>query len=406
MFKNDEVTGQSLMTYCASERIKWIFNPPASPWMGGVWERLVGSVKKALNKAVGRRKLSFTEMSTVITRIEAILNTRPLTKINVEDITKIPLRPVDFLQGNVKFSLPEKGPNQDKDDPLYDPELIQSRKQAEEAILFSEMIANKFWNCWKQEYLVSLREMQKQRLKQPKHLQRSCPEKGEIVLIEQELVPRGTWSYGRITEIVESNDGLVRTAKVLMPNHKIIHRPLNKIYPLEIRSPPDTIASLTPASSSETPHERQSLPRSSKTLAREFFKTLDCAITHSKSSLPTTSLMMLMTLMAVMSPILATTELPFIWCGNGVVHVPPIKGWLEICITDECQSFINKTQPSTYLLPISPTGMDIDVRLRTHESSGLRERTLVCDRAKFCDHQHFLSKTLLGNPHCWPLDAS
>ncbi|XGW34163.1 hypothetical protein V3C99_018183 [Haemonchus contortus] len=95
-----------LMSYCASVGIRWIFNLPASPWMGGVWERLVGSVKKCLNKSVGRRKLSYTEISTAMAKIEAIINTRPLTKINLTDISEIPLRPVDFLQGNMKFSLP------------------------------------------------------------------------------------------------------------------------------------------------------------------------------------------------------------------------------------------------------------------------------------------------------------
>lgn len=56
MFESDEATGTSLMSYCASENIKWLFNSSASPWMGAVWERLVVSVKKALNKSIGHRK--------------------------------------------------------------------------------------------------------------------------------------------------------------------------------------------------------------------------------------------------------------------------------------------------------------------------------------------------------------
>lgn len=53
-YENDHTTGNSLMSYCATEKIKWVFNPPGAPWMGGAWERLVGSVKKAFNKSIGR----------------------------------------------------------------------------------------------------------------------------------------------------------------------------------------------------------------------------------------------------------------------------------------------------------------------------------------------------------------
>lgn len=71
---------------CAKNRITWLFNPPGAPWMGGVWERLVGSVKSAFQQSVGRKRLSYSDMLTVVTRIEAIVNTRPLTAISTADI--------------------------------------------------------------------------------------------------------------------------------------------------------------------------------------------------------------------------------------------------------------------------------------------------------------------------------
>ncbi|KHJ88515.1 integrase core domain protein [Oesophagostomum dentatum] len=236
MFEQDETSGNSVMSYCASERITWIFNPPGSPWMGGAWERLVGLVKKAFNKSVGRKRLTFVEMCTVTARIEAIVNTRPLTKLNSSEISELPLRPIDFLRGNLHFSLPDHDNITVPNDPDYDPNLIQTEKQAIEAFKHSEAIADKFWDSWSREYLTSLRDQQKIHLKQPRHLSRSPPEIGEIVIIEQELIPRGSWMYGKITEIITSKDGLIRTAKILQPNRKIIQRPLNKIFPLEIRS--------------------------------------------------------------------------------------------------------------------------------------------------------------------------
>ncbi|KAK6761390.1 hypothetical protein RB195_022449 [Necator americanus] len=81
IFKKDDLSGSSVMTYSASESIKEIFSPPALPWMNGVWERLVGSVKRSFQKAVGRKKLSFEEMMTITAQIEAIISTRPIAKL-------------------------------------------------------------------------------------------------------------------------------------------------------------------------------------------------------------------------------------------------------------------------------------------------------------------------------------
>ena len=38
---------------------------------------------------------------------------------------------------------------------------------------------------------------------------------------------------GRIHELINSKDGQVRSAKVLLPSNKIIGRPLNLLYPIE-----------------------------------------------------------------------------------------------------------------------------------------------------------------------------
>ncbi|EYC15188.1 hypothetical protein Y032_0037g3370 [Ancylostoma ceylanicum] len=237
LFEKDEQHENSVMTYSATERIRWIFNPPGAPWMGGVWERLVGSVKRSFTKAVGRKKLTFTELNTVIARIEAIINTRPLTKMSSSEINDIPLRPIDFLQGNVKYALPS--PTTDANDPEYDPELIQTAAQAKEAMHYSEITSTKFWDRWNSEYLTLLRDSQRRHLNQPRHTT-STPRIGEIVIIEQDLIPRGNWVYGKILSLIPSADGLIRSAKILMPNQKVLQRPLNKIFPLEISSGPET----------------------------------------------------------------------------------------------------------------------------------------------------------------------
>ena len=71
-----------ITTFLSNQMIEWKFNPPVSPWMGGVWEALVKSVKRAL-KAVTRDRL-FTDdaLSTLFCEVESVINQRPLTPIS------------------------------------------------------------------------------------------------------------------------------------------------------------------------------------------------------------------------------------------------------------------------------------------------------------------------------------
>ena len=45
--------------------IRWIFNPPAAPWFGGFYERLVRVVKTPLKKVLGKALLRPAELVTV-----------------------------------------------------------------------------------------------------------------------------------------------------------------------------------------------------------------------------------------------------------------------------------------------------------------------------------------------------
>ena len=71
---------------CAEEfttaRLKWNFNPPASPHMGGVWERLVRSVKGVLTAIDDGSRLTDEILLTSIAEAEDIINSRPLVYVS------------------------------------------------------------------------------------------------------------------------------------------------------------------------------------------------------------------------------------------------------------------------------------------------------------------------------------
>lgn len=80
---------------------KFHFNPPYSPWMEGIWERGVSSIKYHLKRTIGDTILSYVEFTTVLCQIEATLNSRPIAPLseNPEDLGV--LTPGYFLFGTV-----------------------------------------------------------------------------------------------------------------------------------------------------------------------------------------------------------------------------------------------------------------------------------------------------------------
>ncbi|XP_047139059.1 uncharacterized protein LOC124814979 [Hydra vulgaris] len=58
--KNDE----NIANYLAIQAIKWRFNLSRAPWWGGLFERLIGIMKKSLSKTIGK-VLTFNELEEV-----------------------------------------------------------------------------------------------------------------------------------------------------------------------------------------------------------------------------------------------------------------------------------------------------------------------------------------------------
>ena len=81
--------------------IEWKFNPPRSPHMGGFFERLIGTMKRALDVTLPGGDISDEEFSTILAGVEASMNSRPLAKPGVEDPhDEPPLTPSHFILGS------------------------------------------------------------------------------------------------------------------------------------------------------------------------------------------------------------------------------------------------------------------------------------------------------------------
>ena len=93
-----------------------------------------------------------------------------------------------------------------------------------------ESIIEHFWKRWRFEYITSLRECQKGF--KPKN--QLFPAKNDLVLLYEEKQPRQKWLLGKIVELIPSQDGQVRGARVLLgKSRNTVDRPVNRLYPLE-----------------------------------------------------------------------------------------------------------------------------------------------------------------------------
>uniref|UniRef100_A0A1X7TM94 DUF5641 domain-containing protein n=1 Tax=Amphimedon queenslandica TaxID=400682 RepID=A0A1X7TM94_AMPQE len=165
--------------------IEWQFNLEKAPWWGGMFERLVGSMKR-LRKTVGQSKLTFDELSTAITEVEGLLNSRPLSFVSTEDLEEH-LTPADFLLGRRSLSLPDYG------------------EESEDINITSSA----FTKRWTNEYLLELKEAHRY---SNGSRNSSIPAVGDTVLVHDEDKPRGFWKLSRIMELIVGSDGTIRGA--------------------------------------------------------------------------------------------------------------------------------------------------------------------------------------------------
>ena len=61
--------------------IKWKFNPPGAPHHGGLQEASVKSVKHHLKRIIAQMCPTIEEINTLLCKIEACSNSRPITTL-------------------------------------------------------------------------------------------------------------------------------------------------------------------------------------------------------------------------------------------------------------------------------------------------------------------------------------
>ena len=127
------------------------------------------------------------------------------------------LTPGDILSLNPKTGSPEL--KVDDIDPDY-LRRVSTAQHLLETWKRGQKHLPSFWQAWRDEYLLSLRERMQTNLKERRVRAKQTPRVGHVVLIKENL-PRGTWRIGKIVEFVPSQDGETRAAKIQLRSKKI-----------------------------------------------------------------------------------------------------------------------------------------------------------------------------------------
>lgn len=194
--------------------IEWHFIPPVTPHMGGCWERLVRSVKTALQHTLATKHPTEEVLQTVFIEAEHLINSRPLTEVSVDPDELESLTPNHLLLGRSAAQTPI-GKFNDTD--------MMLRKQWR----ISQRLADIFWTRWVREYLPTLTRRRKWQEKEK-------PVKvDDVVIIADPSGPRGAWPKGVITSIYPGKDGVIRVVDVKTATGTY-RRPVVKICVLDL----------------------------------------------------------------------------------------------------------------------------------------------------------------------------
>ena len=212
--EHDRIKDMLLQDNC--DWVSWEFNPPHASHLGGVWERMIRSVRMIMTNLLRscHRALDDEMLNTFLCEAELLVNSTPISSTSIDNSDVDPISPINLLTGKSKLVLSPPGVFQNAD--------IYCRKRWRVV----QHLTDQFWRKWKKEYAITLQT----RAKWQKERRNIAV--GDIVLVkEEELQPRNRWPVARVMETFpDPTDNLVRSVKIRMAgNGQEYLRPIRKM---------------------------------------------------------------------------------------------------------------------------------------------------------------------------------
>lgn len=166
-------------------------------------------MRKVLNSTLRVQRLDEEGLHTVLCEVEAIINSRPITKASTDPNDLEALTPNHLLLLKTQPSLP---PGEFQEADLY------ARRRWRQVQYISDL----FWKRWSKEYLPLLQERQKWT-----GVQRNLVV-GDLVLLMDSTAPRNSWIMGRVLQTFPDRKGFVRHIW-LKTRTSCLDRPISKV---------------------------------------------------------------------------------------------------------------------------------------------------------------------------------
>lgn len=203
-----------IINFASSHSIKFLFNTPYSPHLGGLWEAGVKSCKFHLRRVMGNANLTYEELSTLLAQIEAVLNSRPMSPLSTDPNDFNPLTPAHFLIGR----------------PLTSPACRDLYGTAAQRLVRCdrvEQMRQHFWQRWSKEYISELQKRTKWQTNDEAN--QITPD--ALVIIKEDNIPPLRWRLGRVIRTHAGKDGITRIATIKTEMGEI-QRAFPRICPL------------------------------------------------------------------------------------------------------------------------------------------------------------------------------
>lgn len=169
-------------------------------------------MKKQFLKTCGSFTLTFEEFATVLTQVEAILNSRPITPLSEDPSDEEALTPGHFLIGAPLLA--PLSPDVSTQNIAYLNRWTRLRA-----------LTQHFWRRWSREYLLDLQKRTKWQTPTDNAT------KDMLVLVHDDNLPPQKWLLGRLLTPISGQDGRNRVVDIRTKNG-VIRRPIHKVAPL------------------------------------------------------------------------------------------------------------------------------------------------------------------------------
>ena len=94
---NISIDNSYIAQQLSQQNIVWKMNPPLDPIFGGAWERIIQTAKKTLLIILGSQQPKAETFQTIVTELEGILNSRPITYVSSDNNDEDAITPNYFI---------------------------------------------------------------------------------------------------------------------------------------------------------------------------------------------------------------------------------------------------------------------------------------------------------------------